>query len=328
MELKYTPKSKIHYIPGQKLRELGERKAIEMISKITSTDASDDCAVLSFGKFYLLFTADMINETTHVPENSKPYWIGWHVVAINLSDIAAKGGKTLGVNVALGLPKNYDTKFLSELSKGMGDCAKKYSTKIVGGDTKENKTLTLCGSAVGMVNKKNIMLRKGAKPGDVICVTGTLGKSSANLHSGNPEKVLMINPRVKEGIALAETNAVTSCMDISDGLAYSLYQLSSLNKIGFEIDYELLPYAPEAKKVSKKFGISLDELVLYSGGDYELLLTVRKSKLKNAINVLKNIGTKLTPVGVVTKKKENILIKENRKTILENRGWEHFRVKL
>jgi thiamine-monophosphate kinase len=270
----------------------------------------------------------MINEHTHIPEKSKPYWIGWHVVAVNLSDIAAKGGKPLGVSVALGLPESYNTKFLKELSKGMSDCAKKYSTKIVGGDTKENKTLTLCGSAVGVVNKKNIMLRKGAKPGDVICVTGTLGKSSAGLYSKNPKKVLMINPRVKEGIALAETKAVTSCMDISDGLASSVYQLGVLNKAGFEIDYELLPYASDAKKVSEKFGIPLNELLLYSGGDYELLLAVKKSKLRNAVNTLKNVGTKLTPVGVITKNKENILIKENKKTVLENRGWEHFRVKV
>ncbi|MBU4189387.1 MAG: thiamine-phosphate kinase, partial [Candidatus Thermoplasmatota archaeon] len=272
-----------------RLEHLGERKAIKMISGITKTDVSDDCAILPFGKSYLLFTTDMINEYTHIPENSKPYWIGWHVVAINLSDIAAKGGKPLGVSVALGLPENYDAKFLKELSKGMGDCAKKYSTKIVGGDTKENKTLTLCGSAIGVVNRKNIMLRKGAKPGDVVCVTGTLGTSSAGLHSKNPKKVLMINPRVKEGIALAETNAVTSCMDISDGVASSIYQLSSLNKAGFEIDYELLPVNRSTKNVRRKLKIPLEELCLYSGGDYELLLTVKKNRLRDVVNKLKNI---------------------------------------
>jgi len=311
-----------------RLEHLGERKAIKIISKITKTDVSDDCAVLPFGKKYFLFTTDMINEETHIPKNSKPHQIGWHVVAINLSDIAAKGGKPLGVSVALGLPENYDAKFLKELSKGMSDCAKKYSTKIVGGDTKENNILTLCGSAVGVVNKKNIMLRKGAKPGDVVCVTGTLGASSAGLHSSNPKKVLMINPRVKEGIALGETNTVTSCMDISDGLASSIYQLSSLNKVGFEIDYEILPVDRSAKNVSRKLRMPLEELCLYSGGDYELLLTVKRLKLKNAINTLEDVGTKLTPVGVVTKNQDNILIKENKKTVLENRGWEHFRVRV
>lgn len=311
-----------------RLEHFGERKAIKMISKITKTDVSDDCAVLPFGKKYFLFTTDMINEEIHIPKNSKPYCIGWHVVAVNLSDIAAKGGRPLGVSVALGMPKTYDAKFLKELSKGMYDCAKKYKTKIVGGDTKENSILTLCGSAVGVVNKKNIMLRKGAKPGDIVCVTGTLGASSAGLHSSNPKNVLMINPRVKEGIALGETNAVTSCMDISDGFACSVYQLSSLNKIGFEIDYELLPVDRSTKNVSRKLRIPLEELCVYSGGDYELLLTVKKSKLKTTINALKRIGTKLTPIGVVTKNQENILVKENKKTVLENRGWEHFRMRV
>lgn len=308
------------------LRYLGERKAIKMISEITKTDVSDDCAVLPFGKKYFLFTTDMINEETHMPKNSKPHQIGWHVVAINLSDIAAKGGSLLGVSVAVGMPKTHDAKFLKELSKGMYDCAKKYSTKIVGGDTKENNILTLCGSAVGVVNKKNIMLRKGAKPGDVVCVTGTLGASSAGLHSKNPKNVLMINPRVKEGVALGETNAVTSCMDISDGFASSIYQLSSLNKVGFEIDYELLPVSKNVRSISKKLRIPLEELCIYSGGDYELLLTVKKSKLGYAVTALKNIGTKFTPVGVVTKDKENILVKGEKKTVLENRGWEHFRM--
>jgi thiamine-monophosphate kinase len=311
-----------------RLEHVGERKAIKIISEITKTDVSDDCAVLPFGKKYFLFTTDMINEETHIPKNSKPHQIGWHVVAINLSDIAAKGGRLLGVSVAVGMPKTYDAKFLKELSKGMYDCAKKYNTKIVGGDTKENNILTLCGSAVGVVNKKNIMLRKGAKPGDVVCVTGALGKASACLHSKNPKKVLMINPRVKEGVALGETNAVTSCMDISDGFASSIYQLGSLNKVGFEIDYELLPVDKNTKDVSRKLKIPLEELCLYSGGDYELLLTVKKNRPRDVVNKLKNIGTALTPIGVVTKNQDNILIKENKKTVLENRGWEHFRMRV
>ena len=311
-----------------RLEHVGERKAIKMISEITKTDVSDDCAVLPFGKKYFLFTTDMISEETHVPENSKPHQIGWHVVAINLSDIAAKGGRLLGVSVAVGMPRTHDAKFLKELSKGMYDCAKKYNTKIVGGDTKENNILTLCGSAVGVVNKKNIMLRRGAKPGDVVCVTGTLGKASAGLHSKNPKKVLMINPRVKEGVALGETNAVTSCMDISDGFASSIYQLSSLNKVGFEIHYELLPVSKNVRSVSKKLKIPLEELCLYSGGDYELLLTVKKNRLRDVVNKLKNIGAALTPIGVVTKNQDSILIKENKKTVLENRGWEHFRMRV
>jgi len=80
--------------------------------------------------------------------------------------------------------------------------------------------------------------------------------------------------------------------------------------------------------VSRKLRMPLEELCLYSGGDYELLLTVKRLKLKNAINTLEDVGTKLTPVGVVTKNQDNILIKENKKTVLENRGWEHFRMRV
>lgn len=305
-----------------RLKYLGERKAIELIADITKTDISDDCAVIKFDKKFLLATADAVNEMTHIPRGATPYQIGWYAVAVNLSDIAAKGGIPIGIVVAISMHKNTDSKFLMQLTAGMNACAKRYKTKILGGDTKESDSLHLCGTAFGIVGRKDIMLRRGAIPEDIVCVTGTLGKASAGLYLNKPENVLMVEPRMAEGQLLARTHGVTSCMDISDGLASSLYQLSQLNNVGFEIYHSMLPVAKAAKK---QRSLLRDELILYSGGDYELLLTVKKSKLGLVQKHMQKTSTKLTPIGKVTRSKEIFLIKKTRKTPLENRGYEHFK---
>ncbi|MEW6069809.1 MAG: thiamine-phosphate kinase [Candidatus Thermoplasmatota archaeon] len=304
-----------------KLKYIGERKLIKLISKITNTDISDDCAFLEFGGNYIVVTTDMINERTHIPKGSTPYQIGWHLVAINLSDLAAKGAKPLGVLTALGVPKEYDLNFVKGLTKGMEACARKFNTEIIGGDTKENDILTLCGTVIGLVKKKDVMLRKGMRTGDIVCVTGKLGRAGLALYSDNPSKVLVFEPRLKEGLALAGTSGITSCMDISDGLASSLYQLSELNRAGFEIHYNKIPVS----KSGKDLKIPLEEFALYTGGDYELLATVKKPKLELAIRAVKRAGGRLTPIGVVTKHKDIVLVKEGRKTAVENRGYEHFK---
>ncbi|MDI6887042.1 MAG: thiamine-phosphate kinase [Candidatus Thermoplasmatota archaeon] len=301
-----------------KLKYIGERKLVKSISEVTNTDISDDCAFIEFGRNYIVVTTDLINEKTHIPKGSTPYQIGWHLVAINLSDLAAKGAKPIGLLTALGIPKDYELNFLKSLAKGMIACARKFNTEIIGGDTKENDILTICGTAVGIVKKEEAMPRKGARVGDIVCVTGKLGRAGIALYKSIPSKVLAFNPRLKEGLALAKTGAVTSCMDISDGLATSLYQLSELNKVGFELYYDKIPTVKSAKR------LNIEEFALYSGGDYELLATLKKQKLRVAVEAVKKVGGTLTPIGAVTKDKEIVLVKGALKVAIENRGYEHF----
>jgi thiamine-monophosphate kinase len=172
----------------KKLSDLGERKAIHLISNILSrgdeaVGIGDDCAALDFGEEYLLISTDMISKKTHVPEIMTPWQIGWFVVAINLSDIAAKGGKPLGLVLSLGLPGDTSDSFLEELARGANVCATTYDTSIIGGDTKENPSVTICGTVFGTVKKDEFMSRKGAKPGDIVAITGTLGKAGAGYYA-------------------------------------------------------------------------------------------------------------------------------------------------
>jgi thiamine-monophosphate kinase len=322
-----------------KLGDMGERKAIESIRRIlrgTSGDVAeryDDCAALDWGEHYILLTTDMISKVTHIPDAAAPWQVGWHVAAVNLSDIAAMGGEPLGLVFSLGLPRNYDEDMLLALVEGMNVCARTFGTSIVGGDTKEVKDLTIAGCAVGRVPKSEIMFRKGARPGDVIAVTGELGRAGAAYHGlqNNPadenavKNLLEVVPRIKEGMILSKTNAVTSCMDISDGLSSSIHQLSQLNGKGYEIEFDRVPIAEEASETSEKQNIDLEELALYFGGDYELLFTVRDGEWDKITDALGDTGTPVTIVGRVLEEKKNILIKDGVIKELEYRGFEHFR---
>lgn len=317
------------------LREIGERDSVKLIRAVLDSASDigegDDCAVLEFGDNYLLLTTDIVVEGRHFPRGTDGHTVGWLVVAVNLSDIAAMGGKPLGVVVASALPKDKSAAFLKAVSRGMKACAASCDTEVVGGDTKESRITTLAGFALGIAPKNKVMLRKGARPGDVLAVTGALGLAAAGYHSTKSrsrkrskkglEALLKPRPLISEGLILSGTGKVTSCMDLSDSLASSLHQLSELNNVGFEIEYEKLPISKEVYSC----GLEPKQAALYFGGDYQLLLTIKKSVFSSIRKRLKKSGTDLTIIGRVTKKTDKILIVDKKKERLENKSYEHFR---
>jgi len=307
------------------LKDIGEREAIKIMAELYGSVNLDDCATMDAGDEFFLITTDMVNKRTHFPEGATPYQMGWFVVAINLSDIAAKGGMPVGVTLSLGLPASENINFIKEFSRGADDCAKKFGTKIIGGDTKEMNSITICGTAIGRVKKNMFMPRKGCHPGDVVCVTGELGGAGAALkalENGNDEfvdKVLMVNPRVREGRAAASVHGVTASMDISDGLASSLYQLMEINEKGFSINAGDIPVHEMAE-----FQKDAIELAIYYGGDYELLFTVSPDKFGDVKKVIESTGCRLTAIGKVIRDKRVMLIKDGKEEVMEKRGYEHF----
>jgi thiamine-monophosphate kinase len=323
----------------KRLADLGERAAIRRIAEIltkgtNSRGIGDDCATIDLGKEYLLVTTDMMYQQTHIPVQMTPYQIGWFLVAINLSDIAAKGGIPLGLVLSFGLPKKISELFFKELIKGADACAVTFGTTIVGGDTKETQEITLCGTAFGTVKKDQFMSRTGAHPGDVVAVTGTLGKAGAGYYAlkyrGSEKKLfkafLEPVPKLMEGQLLAKQHSVASSMDISDGLSASLYQLQEINNVGFEIKKNALPLASElCFLINKNHGIDPYSIALHFGGDYELLVTMSVEAVEKAQKSLKKHGTNLTVIGTVTKKKNIVLFDGKNKRILENKGYEHFK---
>lgn len=317
----------------QTLKELGERGLIKLASSIISKDdmnytIGDDCAFISLDKSILLVSTDMVSQHTHFSSAMRPWDVGWFVTAINLSDLAAKGGIPLGVLLAYGLPKNMLVSDFKEIVKGADTCATTFHTSIIGGDTKEHPTMVITGTSIGIVDKEECMTRKGAKAGDIIVVTGTLGKAAGGFLSHTQGKgyehllgLIHPNPRISEGRNLAATKKVHCCMDISDGLSSSLYQLQNLNTVGFDIMVSDLPIDPILSSLSTT-NDEQKEYALHFGGEYELLMCISEDsypELKKAV-----APTPLTSIGRVTQKKSINTIDEDKTCILENKGYEHF----
>ena len=194
------------------LWELGERALIDSMIQSFRLATLDDCSTIDDGEHWLLVTSDMAIESIHFPPSTTPYLMGWFVVAINLSDIAAAGGVPEGIMLSLGLPPYLEVDFLNQLAEGIQDCVSLHGTSVIGGDTKESPTITLCGTALGRVPKKNYLSRRGASPGDAVCVTGVLGSAGAALQNLGGEvdletldHLLKISPRLAAGQAAAAT---------------------------------------------------------------------------------------------------------------------------
>ena len=220
------------------------------------------------------------------------------------------------------------------MADGMNDCARRFNTSIVGGDTKEHDDLVLCGTAIGEVAKKGILLRRGAKAGDLIAVSGVLGRAGAgymslkrNLGLKEAEDALKRPwPRIREGMVLSGSGIVTSCMDISDGLSTSIFELSRNSGMTYEIDYAKIPKAKEVDMAFHDLERQKD-LVLNFGDDFELIFTVKREEEETLTKLSKDCGCPFTVIGKVTSGEENILIDGGKREKLENLGYEHFRTR-
>ncbi len=190
-----TTKLKTLYDPvimnSKKVSSIGERALITRLTEIFKSPAgkevlegagSDDCAVLDLGgEDCLVISTDMLHRTTDFPEGMSPWQMGWMSAAVNFSDIAAMGGKPLGILTAIGMPAETEISFVEELAKGIRACAEFCETTVIGGDIDTHEELTITGTVLGRMKKNQLLRRSGAKPGDLVCVTGYAGSAGAAL---------------------------------------------------------------------------------------------------------------------------------------------------
>lgn len=288
------------------LRFLGEKLPI-----------GDDCAVIPYKKTNLLLTTDMLHRQTDFPEGTTAYTIGWRAVAVSLSDIAAMGGQPLGVVIALGAPK-FGRNFLEELLAGALACCHVCKTALVGGDTDRHSELTLVTTALGEAQRP--ILRRGAHREELVCVTGDLGRTAVAMklfqqrEFEQANELLRFMPRLAEGQALV--SLASSMMDISDGLARSLYQLGQASNVGFRIDAATVPFALEVEELARDQE-ELFEMGLYTGEDFELLFTLPQENLLEARRVCE-----FTVIGQVVSAQVRMQL-GSELIVLEDRGYEH-----
>jgi thiamine-monophosphate kinase len=248
-----------------------DRDLLESIIDLVGDRARDDCAVLPLGEIILVATTDMLHTKTDFLEGMTDWQCGWMAIAVTLSDIASMGAVPRYLLLAVGLDR---PERLRPLMEGAKACCDRYHAELVGGDIDSHDELTLVSTGLGTVEPEHLVRRKGSRAGDLICVSGVLGRAQAAIEGYTRYRKVLFEPqpRVTEGQILGRSGA-TSMMDISDGLALSLHDLTLANPCGYRITSAMIPVIEDIPYEKAL------ELALYGGGDYELLFTIPGERL-------------------------------------------------
>ena len=302
------------------VRQAGEFNLIRSFSRRTQVDRTvlkgigDDTAILKADPSReLLFTTDMLIEDIHFRlSEATAHEIGRKSLAVNLSDIAAMGGIPRHAVIAVGLPGGLPVRFATDLYEGIETLARKFGVNIVGGDTNRSDKLVISVALLGECEKSRAVRRSGAKPGDVICVSGELGGSYAS------KKHLLFTPRVEEARHLVQNYKIHSMIDISDGLAGDIHHIAWESGVGAVLCREAVPVAASAKGL---------EAALSDGEDFELLFTLspREAARLHFDPFQKKTGL-FRPIGKIVEKTKGVSLVDaagvSRK--LTAKGFDHF----
>ncbi|MGM0591925.1 MAG: thiamine-phosphate kinase [Halobacteriota archaeon] len=271
---------------------MDERTALRMLAA-ELPGAGDDAAVVDGH----VLTTDMLHETTDFPEGTTRYTAGWRAVGASLSDVAAMGAEAVAAVAVYAVPE-FDADELRAFVRGASEVCEAVDAEYVGGDLDGHEEFTVATTVLGRTDDP--VYRSGARPGDVVCVTGTLGRSAAALrefergHTERGNELFRFTPRVDAGRALADR--ATAMMDSSDGLGRSLHQLAEASDCGFTVDFDRLPVDPGVDAVAA------DEedrraLATYFGEDFELVFTLPPGSIDD---VRSTVSTRVTAIGDVT----------------------------
>ena len=241
---------------------MDDRELLRSIAGIVGENTIlDDCASFPIGSKVMVASTDMLHESTDFPEGMTGRQIGWMSAAVTISDIASSGAAPLFILIAVGLDR---PERLKEIMEGASECCEYYGTEILGGDIDSHQELTIVTTGFGVTDPDAHITRKGCRVGDSVYILGHPGEAQAALDGDERYRLSLIEPRpfVSEALIIAKAGA-SAMMDVSDGLALSLHDLSDASGIGFDIVSEKIPLSP---------GVTLDQAV-YGGGDFGLLFT-------------------------------------------------------
>ncbi len=325
-----------------RLSELGEFGLIERIARRVSGKSGvrigigDDAAVFEPTAGLLsLVTADMLVEGIHFDLSlCDPVVLGRKALAVNLSDIAAMGGVPRHFLLSLAIPGHIAVEFLDGLVEGMLQRGDQFGATLIGGDTSSAKAgLVISVTVIGEQSAGLIVPRSGARPGDLIFVTGTLGESAlglALLKGGAREGTAIARhldpvPRVREGMMLAGAGIPTAMTDISDGLLADLGHILDLSGVGARLQLERLPLSGEYREKQALFAEDPYYFTLSGGEDYELLFTVPPGKAPLLRSITEETGTTVTELGVITSRTGLVLLtSDGNEYRPARRGYDHF----
>jgi thiamine-monophosphate kinase len=294
----------------------------------------DDCAVVSIaqGK-QLAVTTDTLVDGVHFPSNTNPRDIAHKAIAVNLSDLAAMGAEPGWLTLALSLP-HVDEDWLRSFSDEFKACADRYKVQLVGGDTTLGP-LSITVQAMGLVDPDHIMRRDGARPGDAVFVSGTLGDAAAGLsilkqgQAVDDNEAWLIGrlnrPDSRHELGVKVAKHCKCAIDISDGLAADLGHILAASHCGATVYMDRIPLSHQLVEYSTNRDEVDWEQVLTGGDDYELCLVVSPDTESKLMKVSSELSLPLTRIGVIEERASLTFIDETgTKQLLDHHGYEHF----
>jgi thiamine-monophosphate kinase len=297
----------------------------------------DDAALFKgTSGFDQILTCDWFPEGSHfLRDKHPPDAVGWKCLARATSDVAAMGGTPRCFLLSLALPGTHMGLWLDQFLGGLRRAAERFGCVLAGGDTTRRKDILINLTVVGELRTGSAVLRSGARPGDVLFVSGRLGEAELGLrlirkskrlaNTRNPvlRKHLYPEPRLALGRWLAEKHLASAMMDLSDGLSTDLPRLCAASGVGARLKASKIPAVRVPKGGRSRHTGALD-WALHGGDDYELLFTVPREKLKR-IPRSQN-GIRITAIGEITRERTLLLVDEaGREVPLPNLGWDPFR---
>jgi thiamine-monophosphate kinase len=321
-----------------KLRSLRERELVAAIRRDFPRmgrgmvlGIGDDAAVIRTGRGELLLTTDLLIEDVHFTTSIQPaFLLGRKSVNVNVSDIAAMGGRPRFALLGLGLKPGLAAKWVEEFFAGIKSAADAAGVALIGGDISGSKKICISVTLVG--DAKRSVRRSGARPGDSIFVSGSLGQAAAGLRllkkrfrlGRDPRADTLLKafldpvPRVGLGRELAGNKLASAMIDTSDGLSVDLLHLCEESRCGAEVELEALPMSPELRSLERE----PEACALHGGEDYQLLFAVPPRRLPEVLRLRKRHN--LSRIGKF-KRGKGIVVVDGRgqRLPLESRGFEH-----
>lgn len=321
-------------------------KNFEIKNKSTIKGVGDDAAVMDFNDKQIVLTTDLLVEGVHFDLSYVPLkHLGYKAVMVNLSDVYAMNAIATQITVSIAISNRFPLEAIEEFYAGIALAAKTYNVDVVGGDTTSSTTgLLISISALGEANKEDLVYRSGAKPNDLLVVTGDLGGAYMGLQILEREKeVYKVNPNNqpdldnysyilerqlkpearKDIVKLLKDLGVkpTSMIDISDGLSSEIIHICKQSNVGCDLYEEKIPLDPQVISTCEEFKIDSTMIALSGGEDYELLMTISQEDFPKI-----KANPNLTVIGYMTDQTAgmHLITRADTKIPLTAQGWNSF----
>lgn len=319
----------------EKIRQASQKKSEGLLKTI-----GDDCCEVVFPGSFLISTDTLVDSVHFDISFHPPHLLGRKAIAVNLSDIAAMGGRPRFALLSLCLPEHIEWDWISTWLNGALEILREYDCVLIGGDTVKGKSLVFTVTVIGEPVAPGSVYRNGAKEGDSVWVSGPLGSAGGGLeilqynkiHSelldvSSWKKLLSAHldpvPCIDIGMDLAQSGLISAMLDVSDGLATDLAHLCLASGVSAVIRTGQLPYLPELSSVAEALNRNLEDLILRSGEDYQLVFTVKGGREEEVIRLMSEKGRDIYQIGEIRSGQGVILESDTGAADISFQGYEH-----